>query len=68
MSPYTVKTGEKCQRCNKDLWNSLKGHLKCPCGQVLWIVRRTEATGTHFDYQQGPTLPPGYRGWDETTR
>ena len=65
---HTVKTGEKCHGCGTDLWQSLRGFLRCACGQITWIERsRGEAGGLRFRYRQGDRPPATYRGWLETT-
>lgn len=65
---YRVRTGQRCKRCNKDLWIAISGHLRCECGQRLWIDRYSDATGLHFPYKQGPQVPKSFKGWIETTK
>jgi DNA-directed RNA polymerase subunit RPC12/RpoP len=67
-STYHVRTGQRCQRCSKDMWLAISGHLRCECGQRLWIERTSDASGLHFPYKQGAQVPKTFQGWLETTK
>lgn len=67
MERYTVRTGVKCQICSNPDWIVYRSHLRCKCGQRLWIRRYRDDTGLRFRFEQGQKLPAEYRGWSKET-
>ena len=66
MARDVVQLNTKCALCGKNAWHAYSSHLRCECGQRLWIVRTTDH-GTRFTFAQGADLPAKYPGWRAVT-